>query len=366
MMKILHRLVAVPALLLIVGCSDDLVNRPTVANGLELRRDHTDGAKGPISALSWNIYVGADVDAVISALVSPDPPADVPALLEAIQTLPETVFPARAEAIADEIGRRRPHVIGLQEVWNIDIDLTALGLPVDVDIDFLPTLESALAARGLNYSVAANVQNTDANPLPGLRVIDHDVILIDRERVTITSSVAQNFAANIGTVAPGVNLIRGWVAVEAMIHGQSYTIVNTHLESGAGEALSGLRALQAGELAATIARAPRVILMGDLNDSPGSAMYRVLTAADFVDVWKALRPRSAGLTCCHAADLSNRRAAFTQRIDYVFSRGFDMKKKDVAGRITIVGDQPRDRITHPVHDIWPSDHAGLAVSLRAP
>ena len=365
-MKIFYRLAAVPALLLIAGCSDDVVNGPTVLNRPELRRDHADGVQGRISALSWNIYVGADVDAVIGALASPDPTDDFPALLQAIEILHETDFPARAEAIADEIARRRPQVIGLQEVWKIDIDLTGLGLPIDVHIDFLPILASALAARGLNYSVAATIQNTDANPLPGLRVVDHDVLLVDRQRVTITSSVARHFAANIGTVAPGVNIIRGWVALEAMIDGQSYSIVNTHLESGAGVALSGLRALQTGELAATLAGAPRVILMGDLNDVPGSAMYQVLTAAGFVDVWKALRPGAEGLTCCHAADLSDQRAEFTQRIDYMFSRGLDKNKKDAAGRITIVGDQPRDRITHPGHDIWPSDHAGLAVSLREP
>ena len=37
--------------------------------------------------MTWNMYVGADVDAVIAALLSPDPSDDQPALLAAIGTL---------------------------------------------------------------------------------------------------------------------------------------------------------------------------------------------------------------------------------------------------------------------------------------
>jgi hypothetical protein len=64
--------------------------------------------------MSQNLYVGADVDLVIRALASPDPSDDLPALLFAIETVGQTAYPARAEAIADAIARARPHAVGLQ------------------------------------------------------------------------------------------------------------------------------------------------------------------------------------------------------------------------------------------------------------
>ena len=82
-----------------------------------------------ITVMTQNLYVGADVDAVIQALQSPDPSVGLAALLFAIQTVGKTDYPARAAAIADEIARASPHAVGLQEVSQIDIDLTPIGVP---------------------------------------------------------------------------------------------------------------------------------------------------------------------------------------------------------------------------------------------
>lgn len=51
------------------------------------------------SVYSQNVYIGADVDAVIGALASPDPGDDVPALLTAIQTFQATDHAARLDAV---------------------------------------------------------------------------------------------------------------------------------------------------------------------------------------------------------------------------------------------------------------------------
>ncbi len=359
-MSIRFRLFTVAALVLAAACD----RNDAVGPEPEFR-----AAQAPahaLTALNWNIYVGADVDAVIQALASPDPDDDLPALLAAIQTLQATAFPLRAVAIVDEIARQRPHVVGLQEVFLIDIDLTGLGLPVVIDLDFLAILQAHIVARGLPYVVAAVVNNVDAEPFPGIRVLDRDVILVDQSRTTVLSSTGANFAANIGVVAPGVNLIRGWVAIDAEVNGIDYRIINTHLEAGRGEALSGLRALQAMELAAVAGAAPRVVLLGDLNDPPGSPMYDVLLGAGFVDLWAALRPGVAGLTCCHDTDLSNMLATFDQRIDYVMTRGIGHPRAGVLGRIEIIGNLPSDRLDGPFHRIWPSDHAGLVANLVVP
>src|SRR2546425_642148 len=118
-----------------------------------------------ITVMTQNMYIGADVDLVIGALLTPDPNDDVAALQVAIATLSKTDFPARAEALADEIARARPHVVGLQEVEDLHIHLGALGLPVDIDQNFLEILQGALAARGLtNYAVAGAGGESTSTP----------------------------------------------------------------------------------------------------------------------------------------------------------------------------------------------------------
>lgn len=318
---------------------------------------------GPLVVMTRNMYVGADVDAVIGALATADPADDLPALGAALATLERTDFPARAAAMADEIARAMPHVVALQEVSRLHVDLTAVGLPFRYEADFLPTLLSELAARGLDYVPAASVENIVAQPLPGVELRDYDVMLIDAGRVMVDVAKGQTFAHNIGVVAPGVEIKRGYVVVEARIDGAAVTFAGTHLESGAGAQLSALRGAQARELAAVLSHAPRAVLLGDLNDETGSPMHQVLSGAGLVDVWAALRPGVAGQTCCHASDLSPDVPQFTQRIDYVFARGFGLDQPGRRGRISIIGDRPSDRIAGALGTIWPSDHAGLVVTL---
>ena len=341
--------------LALAGACDD--GRPFDAGPSELAI-----SGGGVTVMTRNLYVGADVDAVIAAIVSPDPADDLPALAAAIQMFGETDFSRRAGAIADEIARTRPHVVGLQEVSDIDLSLPPLG--VDIHQRFLPILLSALAARGLDYAVTAQVQNIDAAPLPGVQLVDYDVLLTDRERVTVIASGGKNFSANLGTVAPGVTLQRGYVTADATIGGVGYTFASTHLESGNAAGLAGLRAVQIGELAQELSGKSRVVVMGDLNDAPDSPMHLTLSNAGFLDVWAVLRPGTAGYTCCHATDLANVAQTFDQRLDYVWSRGLGQGSGAGIGQVALVGEVPADRIAGPSHSIWPSDHAGLVALLR--
>jgi endonuclease/exonuclease/phosphatase family metal-dependent hydrolase len=349
-------------IVLAAACKDPFEVRPGSLNWLTEQR--VSAGASEITVMTQNLYVGADVDAVIGALASPDPNDDVPALLFAIQTLGKTDFPARADAVADAIARARPHVVGLQEVSVINIDLTGLGLPVVVHLDFLAILQTKLAERGLHYDLAAQVQNITAVPLPGISLVDHDAILVDADRVTIASAGGQNFAVNIGVVAPGVDLKRGWVWARTMIDGQAYTFVSLHAEADlAGAHLDGLRALQISEVVGTVSGDARVVMMGDFNDTPGSLMHQVLTGAGFTDVWAALRPGVIGFTCCHLPDLSDKVAPFSQRIDYVLARGLG-GPRGVRGKVDRFGDVPADRLPGPAHPIWPSDHVGVTATLR--
>lgn len=317
------------------------------------------GQFAELTVMTRNMYVGADVDAVIAALATPDLADDQAALITAIGTLHQTDFPARAGAMADEIARARPHVVGLQEVSRLDVSLPPLG--VEVHLDFLPMLLGELAARGLRYEVAAKVRNIETTPFPGVGLIDEDAILVDAERVAVGATTSRTFAANLGEVAPGVVLARGWVSASVTVGGRTYHVASTHFEAGSFPGLDQLRAAQAAELVQSLPGGSPTIVMGDLNDIPGSPMYQVLVGAGFNDVWRALRGAAAGYTCCHLYDLSNPVQQFDERIDFVFARlaaGDELK-----GRIDRVGDQPSDSVPGPVHRIWPSDHAGLVARL---
>ncbi len=322
-----------------------------------------------ITVMTQNLYVGADVDLVIQALQNPDPNVGLAALLFAIETVGKTDFPARAAAIADEIARARPHAVGLQEVSQIDIDLTPLGVPAVVHQDFLAILQAELAARGLHYAVAGTSDNINVNLVSGLvRLVDHDALLVDADRVTIDAASGQDFAVNLGPVAPGVVLIRGWVWARTTVDGQAYTFASAHTEANLAGAPPGLleqiRAAQVGEMVATLGASERVVLMGDLNDTPGSPMYDVLASSGFTDSWRATHPGVDGLTCCHVADLSDQVARFDQRIDYVWTRGFARDAEKVKGSVDRFGNTPSDRLAGPAYPIWPSDHAGLVAALR--
>ncbi len=353
--------------LALAACSEGPPSAPNSSeSSLQNQPDatrHAPGAIRPIGVMTQNLYVGADVDAIIAALASGNPAEVQAALLAAVETLQETDYPTRAAAIAREIDLTRPHVVGLQEVSTIDLNLTGLGVPFTYQVDFLPILLADLAARGLHYTVGAQVKNIVATPIEGISLVDYDAMLVDAHRVTVQSKTEQNFTFNLGEVAPGVVLKRGWVTVTATINGESYTFASTHPESGASPGLPELRAAQVTELVASLAEDSPVIVMGDLNDEPGSPMYQVLTGAGYADVWATLRPGVRGFTAIQPPDLLNPMSHFTQRIDYIFARGMNQGHRDVLGQIFRIGYLPFEKVAGPAGKIWPSDHAGLVAYL---
>jgi endonuclease/exonuclease/phosphatase family protein len=353
MRRLTHTL-PLAGLLLAAACSEQSGMAPDAArNGATVREP------GAVTVMSRNLYVGADLDRVLGALVSPDPNDDLQAILGGIQELTATDYPSRVKALAGEIERYRPQVVGLQEVWAIDIDLTPLGVPVVIHQDFLPLLMAELQARGLNYSAATVVTESQASPIPGISLVDHDAILVDGGSVTVSNVLpGASFQANIGPVAPGVSLVRGWTGLEVSIDGRPYTVINTHLESGGSGQIPLLRAAQAQELLAHIPSSNPVFMTGDFNDSPGSPMYQVVTqAGGFTDLWDALRPEAPGLTCCHLSDLSNQVETFKERIDFVFVRALPGRR--VFGQVRRIGAEPEAKLAGPFFRIWPSDHAGV-------
>lgn len=366
----MNRALRFPLVLLLTAlpaCSDDPVE-PDLTDDASIAMLRTGVVPANrLGVMTRNMYVGADLDVVIGALVSPDPADDFPAIMGAIATLEATDYPARAVAMAAEIELTRPDVVGLQEVSQLHIDLTPFGVPVRVDLDFLPVLQAELAVRGLDYTVAVTHRNIEAAPLPGISLVDFDAILVDARRVRITSVEDGTFGANIGVVAPGVELKRGWVLVRGSVNDLPFTVVNTHLESGNAPGVADLRAAQAIELTSHIVGDPRAIVLGDLNDVPGSAMYQVLSAAGLIDVWRDMRPGVDGFTCCHRADLSNRLPELDRRLDYVFARGMARHPRGFfTGSIGLIGARATNRAPGPSNRFWPSDHAGVVAEMIIP
>jgi hypothetical protein len=152
----LARAGACAGLLLIAACAE--ATDPTAPSATALRAAEEAGGRGAVTVYTQNLFVGADVDAVVNALASGDPNAALAALAQAVATLDTTDFAARAGAIADEIARTRPHLVGFQEGSKIDIDLSPLGVPLSAHEDFLATLRAALDARGLDHYVLADSQ----------------------------------------------------------------------------------------------------------------------------------------------------------------------------------------------------------------
>jgi hypothetical protein len=328
-----------------------------------------------VSVMTYNVYVGADVAPILEAQTMEEIAERVE---EAWKMLEATDFRERAAAIVDQIELFEPHLIGLQEVALIRVqspgDRIHGGLEpaTEVVYDYEEILLSELAARGLDYRVAARVQNADVE-LPRLnetfddvRLTDHDVILA-RGDVLTTPALARNYQAAVELLLPdglsSVVVLRGVVAVEARLGRQRGLFVNTHLET---RAFPTIQVLQATELLLALgAHHGPVLLVGDFNSDPdGSSTptYELITSVGFIDTWtRRLGPPEPGSTCCQAPDLTNEESLLHRRIDFVFGRGLGLRPSRVEIDAWVVGDEPADRTPS---GLWPSDHAGVVTELR--
>jgi endonuclease/exonuclease/phosphatase family metal-dependent hydrolase len=356
-----------------LACTDP--SSPSPAQNAAVDNFGNSNGAARITTFTQNLYVGADVDAVVDAIASGDQNAAFQALATAVATLHQTSFPTRAAAIVEEIARTRPDVVAFQEGSKIDVDLTPLGVPLVAHEDFLATLQAALAARGLgNYAVVDTITNIQVSLLSGLvSLIDYDIMLVNTDRVAVSSHFKKNFDHNNGLFA-GINFIRGYIEAQVTVDGRQYVVVTTHTEgtdlTKAGIDYHQLHAQQMQEIVDLVNGSERpAIVMGDLNDYDTSLMYQVMLDGGFTDLWATLRPGVDGVTCCHLSDLSDphpRQGRFETRIDYIFTRGFDHGGRAVTGQITRYGLLKSDQLAGPAGTIWPSDHAGLEATLATP
>ena len=321
-----------------------------------------------VKVMTRNVYVGADL---IPLATQPTPAAFEQAAAGVYQTLLTNDFNTRAKRLAAEIRAEKPDLVGLQEAarWLRSPDGVKDGraTPASTLIyDSTQSLLRELAAVGQRYRVVSARDWFDYEGPTALgfdaRIIQRDVILARvGSRVRVGRSFRGGFRDTFDPPTPiGIaRQLRGWVGVDARVGGRSFRFVSTHLE--AYDPAIGDRQM-AQLLRGPLASKRRTsILLGDFNSAPvggnandrsarrtGNAYHRAIRAG-FVNPL----PRRA--TCCFAEDLRQTNDPLNTWIDHIVVRPRARVLRSVR-----LGARPSERIG----GLWPSDHAGIAATLR--
>jgi endonuclease/exonuclease/phosphatase family metal-dependent hydrolase len=355
--------------------------------------------KTQVKVMTRNLYLGADIFRVVEAAqIDPD---SIPFVVAAVfETVQDTDFYDRAEAIADEVLKNRPDVVGIQEASTYYIQTPGdflLGNPVQANtvfIDFYTVLNEALEARGLYYDsyVVTNadielpiVDGQSPTGFSDVRLEDHDMILV-KKKLKSWDVAAGNYETqlelNLGNTS--VAFKRGYLIVDVEIKRNEYRFVNTHLEVGSspGSVFRLAQSAQMLELLTTIGGPlvdgpPQVIMVGDFNSSPEDIPGEAIDPSDgqsklyvppymlatdyfgYLDSWTLQRKYDEGYTSGFDEYVSDPTAELTARIDHVFLRPNGYKIEKV--KSTVVGDDIKDMTPN---GLWPSDHAGVVAKIK--
>jgi endonuclease/exonuclease/phosphatase family metal-dependent hydrolase len=337
----------------------------------------------PIKVMTRNLYLGADLIPVVTAMTLEEIPTRVAGLWRTMQA---SDLPGRAKLLAEEIATAKPDLVGLQEAVifykQTPGDFTFANPLVNADkveLDFVQLLLAELAARGSEYVTAATLVNTDVE-FPAaddvapfdVRMKDRNVIL-SRKDLPVLDPQARRYPSHLKFTVPflmptgaPVDLVRGVVYVKVIAQGAPFVFATTHLEvSGGGNdprasmLLMPLQEAQAVDLVEALKTvAGPVVLVGDFNSPAGAAMprsYNTITGA-FTDAFAKTNPGMPGFTCC--TEITAPAPMPTSRIDLVFFRG-----GVTAQAVELVGLDPTKR--SPM-GLWASDHAGVVASLEVP
>lgn len=354
-----------------------------------------------LKVMSRNLFLGADLGPGTRATSLQEL---VNAGGQILNQVDANRFDVRAEGLAREILKKKPYLVGLQEValWRqapcTDNPLAFTATQVRPAGDFLGLLLERLNSNRDRYSVVisepefdfqvwANMDGDESTAAPGCpfgseiegRLTMRDAILVrNSNRITTTNPAGGHFNTLL-QVTPGgvpIDVTRGWTKVTAQVRGsEPFTFVNTHLEAfdnnatnhtnqGTDVGNGQVREAQAEELIAPGGPASGslpVILVGDLNSDtvtplkPGDeSAYQALLDAGFVEV-STYDP----LGCCLNADVLSADGGgdvtqFDHKVDHVMTNAPEvvtLRRSQVTG-------------LKPANGFWDSDHAGLVSALR--
>jgi len=359
-----------------------------------------------IRVMTQNQYLGADLTPIVTA---PDAAAFNAAVVTALQRITANRPAERMKALAAEIAKEQPDLVGLQEVERFQcIDLVQPAIPgsgcsdPSIAAAFSDHLQATLDGLNGTYVAKATVVNLNIagvpfsiNGVPALvSVTDRDVILARNgvDATPVDYTVFQNLGVCLKPSADGCNysfvveaptplgpiaIEHGFVAVDATVNGKTYRLANTHLEVQFPDPTNPLseifQAAQAAELLQILLNTTpldrSLVVVGDMNSSPDHTAipglgiptpYQQFAGAGFTDIWR-LRPGSLpGYTCCQLEDLSNRQSVLYERDDLIFSLEVPSGVKNVR----VVGETVSDKTPPPGLGLWPSDHGSVTAELQ--
>jgi endonuclease/exonuclease/phosphatase family metal-dependent hydrolase len=353
----------------------------------EAKGKHKKSKGQVIRVMTRNLYLGADLTPAITAKGLGE---FTEATGKVVRDVDANNFPVRAKGLAEEIKKKNPDLVGLQEVslWrngapSLEPLLGGRGPnATEVRYDYLQLLLDQLNKGKKRYRVAVANDEFDfeapanANGQPGDgpgaipnaemdgRLTMRDVILVKVGEVKVSNVKEGHFENLLVEKLQGVEIkvTRGWTALDASVRGgKKVHFVNTHFEAfDPNTEVPSIRAKQAGELLAgpLVSKLP-TILVGDLNSDddtvePGDRQaYEALVGG-------GMRERSTNdpLGCCLNSSLLGETtggniADFNHQVDHVMTadpKKVKLKSSSVTGRT-------------PVNGYWDSDHAGLFSAL---
>lgn len=374
----------------------------------------------PLKVMTRNLYLGADIQRPIAAIVGETNPELAilklaNATYETRAIVDQTDFGTRARLLAQEIAAAKPDLVGLQEValWRsgelevADPTLIAVPNAETVDFDFLKMLRRALRQEGSPYrAISVNtLSDVEAPSWPGqtptveardIRLTMRDVIL---KRVGSGVKVLRHRERDYSTnfqipplAGKSLDFTRGYQWVDAKIRGKKFRFINTHLEAFS----SNIAYAQMKEmLEGPASKARTTIIACDCNSDPlnqsvktsigdtlpHSEPYWLATGKHaYFDTWLQRKPARLGWTSglnetvdepanaegwpVQNAGTENEKISWTHRIDLILARRADGRPLKVT-RAQATGRKVDSRhLAGEDTGLWPSDHAGVVISLR--
>jgi endonuclease/exonuclease/phosphatase family metal-dependent hydrolase len=316
-----------------------------------------------LKVMTRNVYLGADLIPLASA---PDQAAFEQAAAQRFQTVQANDFPTRAKALAAEIRKAKPDIIGVQEatIWRRGADGVKDGPTTpatQVVYDSSKVLQKALKGT-YKEIVGRDWFDFEAPTALGydVRVTQRDVILVRKaSKLKVRKTFRGQFTNHFDPPTPvGVaQQFRGWVGVDGTLAKRKFRFVSTHLEAYS-PAIANQQMQQLLKSSGPLGSKKRQsILVGDYNSAPGAnANDRGTTRTDnaYDSAIKAgfrnNLPRRK--TCCFAEDLHSTADRLETWIDHILVR-----PKVKVLKSGIVG-------TKQVSGLYPSDHAGITATLR--
>jgi endonuclease/exonuclease/phosphatase family metal-dependent hydrolase len=311
--------------------------------------------KQDLKVMTRNVYLGADLIPLASA---PDPAAFEQAAAQRFQTVLGNAFPTRAKALAAEIRKAKPDIVGVQEatIWRRGADGVKDGSTTpatQVIYDSSKELQKALNGS-YREVVGRNWFDFEAPTALGydVRVTQRNVILVRKgSKVKVRKTFSGQFTDHFDPPTPvGVaHQLRGWVGLDGTLARKKFRFVSTHLEAYSDDVADKQMHQLLKSSGPLGSKQRQSILVGDYNADPadsGANAYKTAIKAGF----RNNLPRRK--TCCFAEDLHSTADHLETWIDHILVRPkLKVLKSGIVG-------------TKQVGGLYPSDHAGIFATLR--